>query len=323
MGVNFGGPAVEVAIGLAFVFFLLSLIVSGITEAFAWARNLRGKELVAGVRGMLGNSDVATKLLGHPLVRNDLGSPEPGKDPSYISSRNFALALADVVSGVNKKTNMRKIEAGIKDIGTASPLGRQLEALLARSENDLKSFLAETEKWFDDSMDRVSGWYKRNSQKITIVAAIVVTLVLNASAVRIVERLVDEPAVRAAVVARAEGAVTDGKGASGKESAPSGGGGEGKGTPSAAGDEKEATPLEAGEQVQTALASLNSLKLPILWSQANNPLHDVSVAKVLFALAGWLITVFAISLGAPFWFDALGKLAQLRTTGKKPATEEK
>lgn len=34
-------------------------------------------------------------------------------------------------------------------------------------------------------------------------------------------------------------------------------------------------------------------------------------------LLGFLITAFAISLGAPFWFDALNKLVNLRASGKK------
>ena len=40
------------------------------------------------------------------------------------------------------------------------------------------------------------------------------------------------------------------------------------------------------------------------------------------ALGGWLITFLALSLGAPFWFDALGKIAGLRATGPpaKPAS---
>lgn len=33
-------------------------------------------------------------------------------------------------------------------------------------------------------------------------------------------------------------------------------------------------------------------------------------------ILGWLITALAISLGAPFWFDLLNKLMQLRTSKK-------
>ena len=32
-------------------------------------------------------------------------------------------------------------------------------------------------------------------------------------------------------------------------------------------------------------------------------------------IVGWLLTVAAISLGAPFWFDLLGKIVHLRASG--------
>ena len=34
--------------------------------------------------------------------------------------------------------------------------------------------------------------------------------------------------------------------------------------------------------------------------------------------AGWLITIFAIFMGAPFWFDLLNKISNLRGSGPKP-----
>ena len=33
-------------------------------------------------------------------------------------------------------------------------------------------------------------------------------------------------------------------------------------------------------------------------------------------LVGWFLTIAAISLGAPFWFDLLGKIAHLRASGR-------
>ena len=39
--------------------------------------------------------------------------------------------------------------------------------------------------------------------------------------------------------------------------------------------------------------------------------------KVFFAVVGWIITALAIYMGAPFWFDILGKLVNVRSTGKK------
>ena len=32
-------------------------------------------------------------------------------------------------------------------------------------------------------------------------------------------------------------------------------------------------------------------------------------------IVGWLLTVAAISLGVPFWFDLLGKIVHLRASG--------
>jgi hypothetical protein len=39
---------------------------------------------------------------------------------------------------------------------------------------------------------------------------------------------------------------------------------------------------------------------------------------LLSKLAGWIITAAAVSQGAPFWFDLLQKLVNMRLAGKKP-----
>ena len=61
----------------------------------------------------------------------------------------------------------------------------------------LDHFRTAAEKWFDDAMDRVSGWYKRWSQWVACVLAVLVAVGLNASAVDIADQLANEPTVRA------------------------------------------------------------------------------------------------------------------------------
>ena len=39
-----------------------------------------------------------------------------------------------------------------------------------------------------------------------------------------------------------------------------------------------------------------------------------------WTILGWLITAFAISLGAPFWFDLLNKLMQVRNSVAIPVS---
>jgi len=41
---------------------------------------------------------------------------------------------------------------------------------------------------------------------------------------------------------------------------------------------------------------------------------------VVKMIIGWLITALALSLGAPFWFDLLNKLMNLRSSLTTPAT---
>ena len=76
MGVDLGGPAVEVAIGLAFVFFLLSTIVSAITEGIAWATKQRSEQLEQGLLGLLGENNFAKDILEHALVQSDARKPQ-------------------------------------------------------------------------------------------------------------------------------------------------------------------------------------------------------------------------------------------------------
>lgn len=49
---------------------------------------------------------------------------------------------------------------------------------------------------------------------------------------------------------------------------------------------------------------------PIGWHEASDGLLGW-----LKTLLGWLITIAGVSVGAPFWFDLLGKVANLRGVG--------
>jgi hypothetical protein len=66
---------------------------------------------------------------------------------------------------------------------------------------------------------------------------------------------------------------------------------------------------------------VNQFGLPLGWSHATSP-HNVlwdGFGKGL----GLLVTAFALTLGAPFWFDLLGTISRLRASGPPAATESK
>jgi hypothetical protein len=54
--------------------------------------------------------------------------------------------------------------------------------------------------------------------------------------------------------------------------------------------------------------TIEGLQLPVGWG-SNTP------DNVLAAVPGWLLTIAALQLGAPFWFDLLSRLARLRGSG--------
>jgi hypothetical protein len=288
VAVDLGSPVLEVAIGLAFVFFLLSTVVSAITEGFAWLTRQRAKQLEEGIKGLLGDNELSREVLGHSLVQSDVRGRARRKrrrkdKPSYVSARNFSLALIDTLAkrGRSAEDPLAEVESGADGLGDEA-LEEQLGALFGDpAVTELGQLRKSVEEWFDDGMDRVSGWYKRWAQKIACVVAILVTIALNVSTVKVAETLANDATVRSAVVAKAE---------------------------TASGVDDSAA---AGKGAEDAVKTLESLKLPVLWNDATD---DVDAST----LAGWLITVIAISLGAPFWFDALSRLARLRTTGKKP-----
>src|SRR5215211_9020344 len=67
----FGSTVLDVAIGLVFVYLLLSLICSAITEGIARVFAMRSGTLKEGIRNLLsgpGDVDYAQKLYDHPLI---------------------------------------------------------------------------------------------------------------------------------------------------------------------------------------------------------------------------------------------------------------
>jgi hypothetical protein len=143
VNIDLGSPVIDVAIGLSFVFFLLSVIASAISEFFAGVLKLRGKTLLKGIKGMVGDVEIAAKVFEHPLVRTDgtkktQRQMEEGDEkvtwlakllkiehkPSYVSAENFARALLAVAKEHPKRTEPATAGAPDSDF-----LWKQLEAL--------------------------------------------------------------------------------------------------------------------------------------------------------------------------------------------------
>ncbi len=180
----------------------------------------------------------------------------------------------------------------VRDLPTG-PFKTMLSDALADARGTLDGFMASMERSFDQVMDRVSGWYKRRVQWILLVIALAIVGAANVDSFDIGERLFRDDAVRSAVVARAA-----------EQTSP-------------LTCEAEGEPATSIDEVAECVDEIESLGLPLGWSDATAP---DSANGWAFKVIGLLITAFALTLGAPFWFDTLGKLASLRGTGNREGT---
>jgi hypothetical protein len=326
----FNSPALDVAFGLALVFLLFSLVASKINETIASLLSLRYQGLEKALVALLGSAAdglSAETVLGHDLVRglevaagSDRGQRVrhmlrlPDRGISYLPSRTFSAAVLDllapadlpdpqqVLAGVSPDGRpavddpLRQALVQVSALDQANPARRPLMRMLADAQGDRDRFRQSLERWYDDAMDRVSGWYKRYVQRIILAISIVLVVVLNVDTINIAQVLWRSPTERAAVASAAAAHVAAGGDAS----------------------------QSADQQVRAILA----LNLPLGWTPPHtksatgtDPRHvPLTLGSWLIKLLGLVLSVLALSLGAPFWFDALSKLAQLRLSGPKPVT---
>ena len=318
-----GLDLLDVAIGVIFVLFLISTLCAAIREGLEGWFKSRAALLEFGIRELLHDRKgcgLAKSLFTHPLIFNLFsGEYVPGRTdrrplpwnrgrdlPSYIPARNFALALMDLAARGSQtdavssdpsgpSISLGSVRASILNLRNPF-VQRAVLAAIDSAQGDFDRAVANLEAWYDSSMDRVSGWYKRSTQWLIFGIALAVAIGLNVNTFTIADYLYRNDAVRAAIVSRAERAVA--------ESAP-----------------QTATYTDAKRD-------LESLRLPIGWERGwGAPMSRAerrSTSRpgfeawndVFAPLFGWLITALAATLGAPFWFDVLNRVMVIRSTVK-------
>jgi hypothetical protein len=415
----FGSSVLEAAIGLIFIYLLLSLICSSLNEGIASLLNRRGKNLFAGIKNLLNDpkfTGLAQQLYTHGLVdgiSKEKKDPEKAfRLPSYLPATTFSLALidilgsqgageswkqivaakeseahaakrraADATSEADKEKALVEAEAASREaenlrdaaakadaahdearraaqavqglgdfdkLRTASeklakalavgrglatefpdplsnvqrgieklPDGPTKESLLVlvskakrdaallsngrtNTEQQLSKLQTNIEQWFDDAMDRVSGWYKRWTQKVVLVLTVGLVVVANADTIMLAKRFTRDSALRLSLVSAAERTTKDGA----------------------------ASPAENAKARESLLSEAEKLKLPLGWIASP---HDTNTSdQIPKDILGWftkivglLISIFAVSLGAPFWFDTLSKFVNIRGAGTPPGESKR
>ncbi|MBO9367388.1 MAG: hypothetical protein J7555_01405 [Chloroflexi bacterium] len=321
----------EVAIGLVFAWLVLSIGTMQVQEWISALLSLRARFLEQQLLNMLGSKDLVERFYTHPLIRS-ISPPgkKPGevRRPSYIPAQRFAAALLKILSEGQPSSGASglDIREGLRNLRQTSPAVAavleqklpNLEASLERGELNLTIWRAELEEWFNDAMDRLSGAYKRCAQLWSLFIGLGLALLFNVDTVAIARQLWREPTLRQVIAQQA---------ASKSDTDPSTG-------------------------VKQVRQYVDMLGLPVGWSvrapagdeqcgwQLGKPVYPavwvggecrlLSTLPRMDDLWGWLSKIIGILLsglaatqGAPFWFDVLQRLVNLRSAGPVPSAPPK
>src|SRR5438552_1700945 len=205
-------PIIETAIGLIFVYLLLSMICSALQEWIAALFALRASTLFEGITKMLcGDNNLRDQIFNHPLVDGlsrksfwDSLFRRPAR-PSYISAEIFAKALLSEANITNETITPPAPGAAVPAAPTVARNGQKLhpntrqllQTLVEVAPGDVNVLRKNVEDWYNDAMDRVSGWYKRKTQLIIVILGFLVAVFFNADTVMLTRAFWNDPVLRA------------------------------------------------------------------------------------------------------------------------------
>ncbi len=254
------------------------------------------------VKSSLENNPLYT-FYAHPIIKT---LSKPGQFPSYISSTDFTTTLFDIfmkagTQPVSEPAQFLAIlESSIGELGNndlkLAVLPYIQAARLAEGTAEAQIAMARKniEGWFNSTMDRASGWYKRRMQVVALLIGFAIVFVFNADTLAIIQSVWHDAGLRQSINALASSYAD-------KNQAP---------------------------QADEVLGQLSNLGLPMGWSgrlsspDPNTPVNPrdfpSTFNQFLYKIMGLIISGLAVSQGSAVWFDMLGKLINLRNNGVKP-----
>lgn len=327
-----GFPILDLVVGMIFIYFLLSVISSSAVEMILTGLKARSKileEWLSRIFDTVIKEDGKEQTLGQVIMDHCavIALSEKGKAPSYIDAKNFTSALIEKLT--YDPQNPKSIATNIDDIITAlknttllstemqrALLGYAYEArstyaaLSVKTISEIEYFRSKVENWFDSSMDRLTGTFKkRYSRPATLLVAIITAIALNADSVAIAKYLYSDPDARAKIVAQAYQTTNDStyiKRLNELHASP----------------QDSVTLQQIKSDINKSLQNINEANaaltsdIPLGWKSKGS--IKITAGLVITKITGLLATILAIFMGAPFWFDLLNKVANLRSSGTKP-----
>jgi hypothetical protein len=249
----------------------------------------------------------------------------------FADDRHHTVKLSPWLIEIVRQLNKENPELLQKVTNIPEQLQRSLLSLAEQAriktknlEEEVQQLQQEVATWFDNSMQRASGVYKRNAKGIALLLGFLVAVLINADTLHIVNRLANDTLLRSTISQAADQVVARSK-PSGAAIAPN---------PDAI---LPATPTNSPvpsgtiqtdlEEVRDAVNNvLDELPLPVGWDATNVKQQEEDSkgwsVPILQRIIGWIITGVALSMGANFWYETLNRFIRFRSTGSKPDTDQ-
>ena len=309
---------VDVALGLAVIYLGASLFVTTINEFAAQIRNWRGKDLQKNLGLLFGagvfdgdDKSLESGLKGLKQVFSTFWKGKPF--PSYLDSALVSQLLLGTLTAGSPANDFR--EQALQSIGKLPEgnLKSQLQAAVVSAGAKVEDVTKSVEQWLEKSLTTLGEAYKRKIRWWSLFFGFLVAATLNIDTIELTTHLYKDKESRSAVASLALDFVekTDEEtlnrclkrlGRVGGDTTV---------------DDAQCESIK-GLMTAVQWKNTHTARLPIGWGKGRSPVALFSHPKGLLALLGWILTAGALSLGAPFWFDALNRVANIRAGMKKP-----
>lgn len=303
----------EITIGLVFIYLLLSLFSTIIMEMIATLFRMRASLLKTTIERLLNdsNNNASIDFFNQPLMKNlsDYktwwsSSFNVGDTPSNISAQNFSNTIINLIlKDQMDEIELSRITENLAQTSFSKDAKTHIESLIRNSKGNYECFQKGLEDWYNDTMERANGWYKRQVQYILLFVGFCIAFAFNADSIEIIQKLQSDPATRIAIVNNATSFI-----------------------------QKNDTLKTTNHFNTNDSIAMDSIKKLVvnenykLLNESNNILgwksYHSKNSNWGLKILGFMLTALAICLGASFWFDLLKKLINIRTMGKS-LNEEK
>ncbi len=285
-------------ISILFIFTVLSLLTSWFIEFYARQINKRGRFMWSKLKRLIqkldtrdSQQDLINKVLANPIVK----SLSKDDRPEFLPPELFAKALATEV--VDEKHYQNLDYEAVKKVADRMNVTDDFKALWSDMISELeveggktiKALEAKIVQWFSFYEDRLKTWYKDHIRLYLMGAGIILAGAANIDSIAITKTLWLDKNLSEVVALQAE--------------------------------DYSDNSIDTLQQIidKHTLAYLKNLGIPLGWKSAE--LKQAPFMAYVWKVVGIILTGFAISFGAPFWFDLLKNVVGWKRQLAPPATQ--